>query len=81
MNEGPGWSSRPAVLDDSFPMTAFTDLERRKSRIFGTHGCVDSDRVRLTVHDFRTNTREVIDTGTTTGASAAEAHGWAEQAL
>jgi predicted dehydrogenase len=65
----------------SFTMTAFTDFEHRKSRIFGTHGCIDSDGVRLTVHDFRTNTKDVIDTGTTSGASAAEAHGGADQAL
>ena len=65
----------------SFTMTAFSTPSHRKSRIFGTHGQIESDGVRLTVHDFRTDTVEVIETGTTAGATAAEGHGGADGAL
>lgn len=34
-------------------VTAFTEMANRKTRIFGTHGCIDGDGRTLTVHDFR----------------------------
>jgi predicted dehydrogenase len=44
----------------SFTMTAFTPFEQRKTRLFGTHGYIDSDGVHLRVVDFLTGGEEVI---------------------
>jgi predicted dehydrogenase len=55
----------------SFTMSAFTRLEHRKTRIFGTRGLIEGDGVRLRITDFLTDTDEEIDTG----SSAAEAAG------
>jgi hypothetical protein len=38
----------------AFTMTAFTPMEQRKTRIFGTHGYLESDGATLRVVDFRT---------------------------
>ncbi|MEV1178698.1 hypothetical protein [Nonomuraea sp. NPDC049784] len=46
----------------SFTMTAFSPMALRKTRIFGTHGSLEGDGVRLTVTDFVTGDVEVIDT-------------------
>ncbi|MEU4511277.1 hypothetical protein AB0G05_17440 [Nonomuraea wenchangensis] len=45
----------------SFTMTAFTTLDFRKTRLFGTLGSIDGDGRTLTVHDFLTDTVETID--------------------
>ncbi|TCO53189.1 Gfo/Idh/MocA family protein [Actinocrispum wychmicini] len=34
-------------------VTAFTDMARRQTRIFGTHGSIDSDGHQITLQDFR----------------------------
>ncbi|GAA0235741.1 Gfo/Idh/MocA family oxidoreductase [Cryptosporangium japonicum] len=47
----------------SFTMTAFSPFELRKTRLFGTHGYVEGDGVRLRVVDFRTGAEEVVETG------------------
>ncbi|WP_426362559.1 Gfo/Idh/MocA family protein [Streptomyces sp. E-08] len=65
----------------SFTMTAFAALEHRKTRIFGTHGSVEGDGVRLHVHDFVTDSHTTIVTDTGTDASAAEGHGGGDEAL
>ncbi|MFF0474846.1 Gfo/Idh/MocA family protein [Streptomyces sp. NPDC004284] len=65
----------------SFTMTAFAALEHRKTRIFGTHGSIEGDGVRLRVHDFLTDSRTTITTDTGTDASAAEGHGGGDEAL
>ena len=64
----------------SFTATAFTPKESRKTRIFGTHGAVDGDGLRLTVDDFVTGTREVIETLDGEVATDGD-HGEADQAL
>ncbi|GAA3456993.1 Gfo/Idh/MocA family protein [Dactylosporangium matsuzakiense] len=45
----------------SLTMTAFTPLEHRKTRLFGTHGFIDGDGHALRVVDFRTGADETID--------------------
>lgn len=70
----------------SFTMTAFTEMAHRKTRIFGTHGCIDSGANRLTVHDFRSDTVSVIDAGSTIapreqGASAGDGHAGGDAGL
>ncbi|MDG6105815.1 Gfo/Idh/MocA family oxidoreductase [Dactylosporangium aurantiacum] len=46
----------------TFTMTAFTPMQRRQTRLFGTHGSVDGDGRLLRVTDFRTGAAETIDT-------------------
>ncbi|WP_329021783.1 MULTISPECIES: Gfo/Idh/MocA family oxidoreductase [unclassified Streptomyces] len=65
----------------SFTMTAFTGLDFRKTRVFGTHGSLDGDGRTLTLHDFLTDTREVFDFDPDGGASAADGHGGADDEL
>ena len=48
----------------SFTMTAFTPMEHRRTRLFGTHGYIDGDGETLRVIDFRTGQEESIDAGT-----------------
>ncbi|MER6515070.1 hypothetical protein ABT158_50285 [Nonomuraea sp. NPDC001636] len=65
----------------SFTMTAFTALDFRKTRLFGTLGSIDGDGRTLTVHDFLTDTVESIDFDPDGGASAADGHGGADTEL
>jgi predicted dehydrogenase len=68
----------------SFTMTAFTPLEHRKTRIFGTDGFVDGDGTSYRLVDFRTgkDERVPITTGNGDGgASAAAGHGGGDEAL
>jgi predicted dehydrogenase len=65
----------------SFTMTAFTALEHRKTKIFGTRGCIEGDGNLLRVHDFLTDTIETIDTRTGTDGFAAGGHGGGDTAL
>ena len=46
----------------SFTMTAFTPMEHRRTRLFGTHGYIDGDGETLRVVDFRTGKEETVDT-------------------
>ena len=55
----------------SFTMTAFTPMEHRRTRLFGTHGYVDGDDRLLHVTDFRTGGQWTIDTDTDDGSTAA----------
>ncbi|MCO1658652.1 Gfo/Idh/MocA family protein [Pseudonocardia humida] len=41
-------------------VTAFTDMGNRRTRIFGTDGCIDGDGASLTVHDFRRGPRAPV---------------------
>lgn len=43
-------------------VTAFTEMAQRKTRIFGTQGCIDGDGHQLTVHDFRTGPSAAVET-------------------
>jgi predicted dehydrogenase len=51
----------------TFTMTAFTPMQRRQTRIFGSHGSVEGDGRLLQVTDFRTGRAETIDTGEAPG--------------
>lgn len=62
----------------SFTMTAFTVLDFRKTRIFGTKGVVEGDGRSLRVHDFLTDTETVIDGLAGGGADASDGHGGAD---
>jgi predicted dehydrogenase len=61
----------------AFTMTAFTPMEQRKTRIFGTHGYIDTDGARMRVVDFRTG----ADTTTEVAASAGADHSDGDDAL
>ncbi|WP_049558345.1 Gfo/Idh/MocA family protein [Nonomuraea sp. SBT364] len=65
----------------SFTMTAFTPLEHRKTRVFGTHGFAEGDGRAIRVVDFVTGEEETIDTGTRAGASLADGHGGGDAGL
>ncbi len=47
----------------TFTMTAFTPMQRRQTRLSGSHGCVEGDGRFLRVTDFRTGTMSEMDTG------------------
>ncbi|MEU6969978.1 Gfo/Idh/MocA family oxidoreductase [Kitasatospora aureofaciens] len=64
----------------SFTLTAFTPLENRHTKIFGTRGQLTGDGRHLEVYDFRTETRTVHDTSVD-GSSAAEGHAGGDEAL
>ncbi|MEU6661826.1 Gfo/Idh/MocA family oxidoreductase [Streptomyces sp. NPDC046821] len=72
------WATGQTV---SFTMTAFTAADKRKTRIFGTRGSVEGDGVRLRVHDFTTDTVEVIETETGEDGTAAGGHGGGDEML
>jgi predicted dehydrogenase len=61
----------------AFTMTAFAPMEQRKTRIFGTHGFLDTDGATLRVVDFRTG----ADTTTRLAATRAADHGDGDAAL
>lgn len=65
----------------SFTMTAFTPLEHRKTRVFGTRGYAEGDGHDIRVVDFVTGAEETIDTQTTAGASLADGHGGGDGGL
>lgn len=65
----------------SFTVTAFTELDFRKTRIFGTHGSIEGDGRTLEVTDFRTAQKTAIDVPLEGGASAADGHGGADAEL
>ncbi|MCK2219520.1 Gfo/Idh/MocA family oxidoreductase [Actinomadura sp. ATCC 31491] len=65
----------------SFTMTAFTPALHRQTRIFGTHGSIDGDGDRLTVHDFVTGRSETVETRPTGDATARGGHGGGDEAL
>jgi hypothetical protein len=44
----------------SFTATAFTGYEFRKTKLFGTHDCIEGDGKVLDLLDFRTGRRECI---------------------
>ncbi|WP_203693507.1 Gfo/Idh/MocA family protein [Catellatospora coxensis] len=65
----------------TFTMTAFTPMEHRRTRLFGTHGYVDGDGRLLHVTDFRTGEQHTVDTGTLDGASAGDGHGGGDEGI
>jgi len=42
-------------------VTAFTDMEHRHTRIFGTRGCIETDGRQVTVHDFRAHPGTAVE--------------------
>ncbi|MCF6472325.1 Gfo/Idh/MocA family oxidoreductase [Nonomuraea sp. MG754425] len=65
----------------SFTMSAFTPMEHRRTRLFGTHGYIDGDGLTLRVVDFRTGTEESLRTQDVPGPSAADGHGGGDEGL
>jgi predicted dehydrogenase len=59
----------------NFTMTAFTPTFHRQTRIFGTHGYIESDFVRIKVFNFVTEQETVHDTSLKDGAEGATAAG------
>ncbi|AZM48745.1 oxidoreductase [Streptomyces sp. WAC 06738] len=64
----------------SFTLTAFTPLENRHTKIFGTRGQLTGDGRHLSIYDFRTEQTTVIDTSVD-GSSAAEGHAGGDAGL
>ncbi len=64
----------------SFTMTAFTPLENRHTKIFGTRGQLTGDGRHIHVYDFRTERTTTIDTSLD-GSSAAEGHAGGDENL
>ena len=64
----------------SFVLTAFTPLENRHTKIFGTRGQLTGDGRRIEVYDFLTERTTVVDTSLD-GSSAAEGHAGGDEAM
>lgn len=64
----------------SFTLTAFTPLENRHTKIFGTRGQLTGDGRHIEIYDFHSETRTVYDTSLD-GSSAAEGHAGGDEAL
>lgn len=64
----------------SFVLTAFTPMENRQTKIFGTRGQLTGDGRHIEVYDFRTERTTVIDTSLD-GSSAAEGHAGGDAAM
>jgi len=65
----------------SFTVTAFSEYAfDRKTRLFGTRGCIEGDGVKLRVTDFVTSQTEEIDTGSADPAQVG-GHGGGDLAL
>ncbi|WP_349885429.1 Gfo/Idh/MocA family protein [Microbacterium sp. WHRI 7836] len=65
----------------SFTVTAFTELDFRKTRLFGTTGSIEGDGRTLVVHDFVRDEKYEVVPETRGNASAADGHGGADDAL
>lgn len=64
----------------SFTMTAFTPLQNRHTKIFGTRGQLQGDGRFVHIYDFRTERTTTIDTSPN-GSSAAEGHAGGDENL
>lgn len=65
----------------SFTVTAFTELDFRKTRLFGTAGSIEGDGRTLIVHEFSTDHKYEVVPESYGNASAADGHGGADDAL
>lgn len=65
----------------SFTMAAFTPHEFRRTRVFGTHGCLSGDGERIERLDFTTGQREVVDVPHPSGPGIARGHGGGDLGL
>jgi len=68
-------------LTASFTMTAFTTMRGRNTRIFGSHGEITTDSQVVTIDDFLTGERRVIDTAVEADDGAAGGHGGGDGGL
>ena len=68
-------------LTASFTMTAFSTMRGRNTRIFGSHGEITTDSQVITIDDFRTGERRVVDTAVGADDGAAGGHGGGDGAL
>ncbi len=53
-------------------VTAFTEMSHRRTRIFGTHGSIETDGLHVTVHDFRSHPATTVDRIDVLGGAAAD---------
>ncbi len=65
----------------SFTMVAFTTMRGRNTRIFGTHGELTTDSQVITIDDFRTLERRVIDTALSADGAQESGHGGGDEGL
>ena len=68
-------------LTASFTMTAFSTMRGRNTRIFGSHGEITTDSQVITIDDFRTGERRIVDTAVGADDGAAGGHGGGDGAL
>lgn len=64
----------------SFTMTGFTPFTRRRTRIFGTHGCLEGDGVKAVITDFVTGREQTLVLGDS-GSDAASGHDGGDERL
>ncbi|MCM2424545.1 Gfo/Idh/MocA family protein [Streptomyces sp. RKAG337] len=64
----------------SFTLTAFTPVQNRHTKIFGTRGQITGDGRFIEIYDFRTERTTVID-ASLDGSSAAEGHAGGDEAM
>lgn len=64
----------------TFTMTAFTPHMDRRTQIFGTHGSIDGDGERVSLHDFVTGETSVIEVPGG-GQDAGDGHGGGDAGL
>ncbi len=65
----------------SMTMTAFNEHTGRLTRIFGTHGSLDTDSEKITLFNFETNEKKVVDTGVENDGGILSGHGGGDGAL
>jgi predicted dehydrogenase len=66
----------------SFTVAAFTEMAFRKTRLFGTRGCIESDGRLIVLRDFVTGETQMIDSNPgASDASAASGHGGGDEGL
>ncbi len=65
----------------SFTATAFTGYEFRKTRLFGTHGCIEGDGSMLEVLDFGTGRRQRVPIPSIDGSGGQSGHGGGDAGL
>ncbi len=68
-------------LTATFTMTAFTTMRGRNTRLFGSHGEITTDSRVITIDDFRTGERRVIDTEIEADSGASGGHGGGDGGL
>lgn len=65
----------------SMSMNAFNEHTGRLTRIFGTRGSIDTDSQLITVYDFLTNQKTVIDTNVKNDGGILSGHGGGDEML